>query len=899
MGKRMKLKNIIPAIAVTLAISPVGHAQESGVGRETFENSPHIDIRRALFGKIAGLEVYAGSGESANDACTLKIHGKTPLVVVDGFPRDPGLLTTLEIESVDILADAAASALYGVRGANGVVVVTTRRAAQGRLKASADYSYGLKTQWRSPEFADAGLYAETLNGVLKEDGLAERWNSREVQAFKSGKYPYAYPDVDWWKEVYNDVAHNHRLSLTFEGGSARFRHCTVVDYMYDRGFFRSQTADSRYSNVPSDTRLSARTNIDVQLTESTEMKLGLLARFTEWNRANYGNIFNALYNTPATAFPVRASNGMYGGSELYGADNPVAMLEGTGSAKTIGGAVNADLKIVQHLDALTEGLRAEAAISFDDLGTMDESTVKSYMYRVLTPSIAEDGTLITSQKDYGSSSKVINHSSGFRSLYLNFDFNAKAVWDRTFGRHKAGASAIFDIQSHTASGRDNSTRRLSAGMTASYSYDRRYSAGVVLNWSGSAYLAKGKRMMFYPAVNLAWTASEEDFLKGVEGIDLLEISASCGLSGWDGSLVHELQYQSFGSSGAGSYSFTDGGLSYGIAEGSLPVERIVPEKSAKATANVRLNALGNRLSFTAGGFIERRSDILINAASTVSGVIGVNAGKQCAGINEWAGTDLSLSWKETRGDFSYGFYANASFLTSRVIEDGQDWQRYSYLYHAGNPVGQCYGLQADGFFFSEKDIRSTVTHTFAAVSPGDIKYVDQNDDFQITDEDMVPIGYSTIPQWYYGFGFNIGWKGVRISATFQGTGHVTVNMLDSPLYKPLINNGNLSKSFLAAETPWTLENSETATVPRLTTVSNANNLRNSSVWYRDGSFLKLRDLTVSYTFPREMLKIMTMQIYLKGTDVFSIDRLKIVDPERIGAGYPTSRAWWAGIKFNF
>ena len=153
---------------------------------------------------------------------------------------------------------------------------------------------------------------------------------------------------------------------------------------------------------------------------------------------------------------------------------------------------------------------------------------------------------------------------------------------------------------------------------------------------------------------------------------------------WDGSLVHELQYQTFNSTGAGSYYFTDGGLSYGITEGKLPVERIVPEKSMKASGAIELKALGNRLAFYGTGFYERRSDILINASSTVSGILGINAGKQCAGVNDWAGADLSLSWNEHRGDFSYGVYANASYLTSKVIKDDQDWQRYDYLYHKGN-----------------------------------------------------------------------------------------------------------------------------------------------------------------------------------------------------------------------
>lgn len=889
----------LTAVAVMLVALFSGDVFAQSVNRDRFEDNPGIDVRGALFGRIAGLNVSAGSGDSASENCSLTIHGRAPLVLIDGFPGDISVLTAYEIESVEILSDAVSSAIYGVRGANGVVLVKTRRAVETKLHIGVNYQYGLKTQYRSPEFADATLYANTLNSALLSDGLEARYSDIELKAFETGLYPYAYPNVNWWDEVYDDFSYNHRLNMTFEGGSRNFHHYTVVDYMYDEGFFKSQTADARYDTTPSDTRLSVRSNLDVILSETGKMQLGLLARFNEYNRANYGNLINAVYNTPAAAFPIRHANGMYGGSDIYGGSNPVAMLYDSGSFKTIGSAVAANLKFIKDFSPICEGLKAEVGVALNDYGAMTETAAKSYMYRVLSPSMSSDGTLITSKSDYGTNSKVISHSSGFRSLYIDFDANAKLSYDRSMGRHGLSASAIFDVQSHTASGRNNSVKRLSAGILASYSFDKKYEAGVVLNCSGSSYLVKGSRMMFYPALSLTWTISEEDFLKGSAVIDHLRLASSFGQSGYDGSLVHELSLQSFSSNGAGSYYFTDGILSYGICEGSLPVERIVPEKSTAAYLTLDLEAFDHRLSSHARVFAERRSDMLINASSTVSSVIGINVGKQCEGINDWRGADLNLAWNSSVGGLSYGLYANLSFLDSEVVRDDQDYQRYDYLYHKGNKVGQRYGLEAEGFFFSDADIRNTVTHSFSEVQPGDVKYVDQNGDFRIDDEDIVPIGYSSIPEWYFGFGFDLGWHGFTLSAAFSGVAGVTVNMLDSPLYKPLVGNNNLSVSFLEKETPWTLEDSGSATVPRLTTIPNANNYRNSSVWYRDGSFLKLRNLSLSYTFPENLTGKVGMEIYLRGTNLFSIDSLGIVDPERIGSGYPTSRALWTGVKLNF
>lgn len=885
------MKRTLYILAISLS-SLVAAAQD-------FENNPHIDVARALMGRVAGLDVSAGSGTSYDNYSSLAVHGRTPLILVDGFPRDLRHITSLEVEKVELLTDAVSCALWGVRGGNGVLNITTKRAESGRLKVRANYQYGLNTPWRQPEYVDSFRYAEILNSAMVSDGLEPRYSLRELDAFATGRYPYAYPNVDWWSQVYKDVSHNHRVNLTFEGGNEKFRYYTVADYMHDTGLFRNTVTDSRYRTDNTDIRLNLRTNMDVALTRTTTMKLGVLAKFQEYSQAQFGNIYSQLYTLPSAAFPVRHVNGMYGANSLYPGKNPVAMLMDSGNRKLITGAMNANLSLTQDLGIITEGLSVELAVAFDDIGTMTETISKSYMSRELIPSIADDGTLIAVRNDIGDGSKVLNHSSGFYSLYMRFDMNAKLMWDRTFDKHRLSAGMLYDIQSYTANGRNNSTKRMTASAIASYIYDNRYKIDAIASWSGSAYLKPGAKFNFYPAVSTAWIASNEGFLKGAEKLDRLELAVSFGYAGWDGNMTHELYLPSFGSSGAQGYYFSDGTYSYGVKEGPLPVETLVPERVMRVNGRIETDAFGKKLNFSVNGFYEKVSNILVNASSVVSGVLGINPGKQCAGVNDWMGADLSLSWNDIRGDFSYGAYANVSYLTSKVIEDGQEFQRYDYLLHKGNPVGQCYGLEAEGFFTGTNDIRNTVTHTFAIVKPGDIKYVDQNADFKITEEDVVPLGYSTIPLWTFGFGLNIGYKGVKLSAQFQGCAGVTLNMLNSPLYKPLIGNTAISETFLKMEIPWSQQTAETATVPRLTTLSNANNYRNSSVWYRDGSFLKLRDVTLSYTFPKKWLRFADMEIWIKGTDLFSADALGLIDPECITASYPSLRTWWAGVRFNF
>lgn len=870
-----------------------------GVGRSVFEKSPNIDVAKALYGQIAGLNVYQGSGTTYDNLSSFSIHGRTPLILVDGFPRGSLRdITTTEIESVTVLTDAVATAMYGMRGANGVVLVTTRRATPGKLRVGADFQYGINTQFRSPEFADAYTYAKTLNQAMILDGLSPRYNDFELEAFRTGKYPTEYPDVNWWDEVYKDYTSNYRLGLTFEGGTEKFRYYSVVDYMYDIGLFRNLSTDSRYSTMPSDVRLSIRSNFDVEVTRTTHLKLGIMGKLGEYNKARGADVaMSSVYNIPSAAFPIKQYDGAWGGTSVYTSTNPVANLTDTGNYRFTTGTVVANMSLRQDLDILTEGLGAEVLVSFENTGRMYDETVKNFAYEDSHVSMSDDGTVITSPEVVGTNSRALGHNNGFYSIDMRTDFSAKIDYARTFGKHAVSAAAIYDMQSYVANGQNVSNKWLSALFTASYTYDNRYSASVVADWAGSAFLIPGDAMRFYPAVNAAWIISGEEFMKQASWIDLWKVFASCGRSGWDGNLSHDLFRQSY--IGGNAYYFTDNASHYySMTESSLPVEDLEPELFRKVTFGTEFRAFGNRLSLYAEGFFEERSNVLV-ASTNVSGIIGIDVASQCAGIYKYRGVDASLSWKDKINDFSYGLYANGSFLSTEIVNENQIYQPYDYLYHMGNPIGQCYGLEVVGIFRNQMEINNSPTQTFSEVRPGDLKYKDQNGDGVVNEYDYVKMYNSTVPAFYFGFGLNFGYKGFEISADFSGMAGVTVNVLNSPLYQPLMNNATVSQTLLDHETPWTPETSGTATLPRLTTQSNENNYQNNSLWLRDGSFLKLRNLTLSYTFPKSMTRFADMQVYVQGTNLFSLDNLKIFDPEQLGWSYPALRSYYVGLKFNF
>lgn len=883
----------------------------AGVNSSAIEKSPFADVSKALYGKIAGLNVYQGTGPSSVNLSSLSIHGHEPLVLIDGYPRDFEDITASEIESVQILTDATASALYGVRGANGVVLITTKRGKVGKLNVKLAYDLGVNTQFRSPEFADAYTYANAYNTALVSDGLAPRYNARELDAFRTGLYPYDFPNVDWWNESLNKSGMTHNLKMSFNGGNERFRYYTVIDYYRDRSMLKSNTEDNRFNSTPNDTRLSVRANIDVKITNSTFMKAGIMGKLRESrsslfereyiNDPTQRSIINVLYETPSNAFPIRYANGIYGGSDLY--SNPVYLLTDNGDFRRVFSTMVADLSLRQSLDVVTEGLGAELSVAFDNKGAMQETSTKTLSYMNSNASITDDGTLVTAPSVTGTDNPVLGHGNGgSNKVYLSSDFQAKIDYNRTFGKHAVSAAVIYDMQAVTRTTRNLSTKRQSLLATASYNFDNRYTVTGVFNRSGSAFLPKGERYANYPAVSAAWIASNESFLKDVKNLDLLRVHASYGLSGWDGNMSHELWRYIYGSTG--SYNFGQGaGVFNGMGESTLPVEHLVAERSERGTVGLNLGAFGNRLTASVEGFWETRSNIIIAGTgnNTVSGILGATVSAQPTGVYKYRGVDFALNWQDKIGDFGYGVGITGSTLDSKVVNDNQGYQEYNYLYHTGNRVGQCYGLEAIGFFNSQQDINNSPMQTFSDVRPGDVKYKDQNGDNRIDDKDIVRMHGSTLPRFYFGFNVNFSYKGFELSADFQGISGVTVNLLNSPLYKPMINNGkgNISDTFLKNEVFWTPENRESATMPRLTTQVNDNNYRNSSLWYRDGSFLKLRNLTLAYTFPKSMTRFADLKIYVTGTNLFSADNIRFADPEQIVAAYPSIRSYWAGIKFNF
>ena len=863
-----------------------------------FEKSPEVDIANALYGQFSGLLVKNGSSVYDSNQSKLKLalrlHGHSPLLLVDGFPRSLDDLTGVEIDRVVVLKDAAASAIYGVKGGDGVISITTKRGKDSPLKVTAKYQYGYQMMYRAPEFSDAYTYGFLVNEARTLDGLPVKYNDAELLALYSGQYPYAYPNVDWWNEVYRNHGDNHQAEFTFMGGNRNFRYFTAVDYLKEDFLYRKATSDDRYNANHYDNRLGIRANVDVNITPTTVMKIGVRARLAEFNKGNYsGRIEKTLYTLPSAAFPVRQADGAYGGTSLYGDVNPVAQMQELGQKQYSQTKVLADMLLRQDLGNFIPGLSADANVAFDYIGRLSEDASKEFQYSELISTVAANGDqsyILSEQKYYGTNSKIVEYSHWFSNLEMKFEGQGRLNWEKDTEDSHVEMHAAYRQRSWILSGQNNSSKTQEILGTLSYNWKERYFADFVVNYSGSAYMPKGKRFHWYPAVSLAAVV--------LPGDPYVKIYGSAGLSGSDSDLEHELWRQNY-VSGNSFYFGANGGTGYsGRTEGKMAAVTLAPELSRKATAGLDLAFFGKRLNVNAEGFMEDRRNILITP-SNISEVIGVGVSQQSIGEYKYKGFDLSVAWDDRKGDFDYGLYANGGWLFSEVIDDGQAYQMYDYLYHKGNPVGQRYGLEVIGIFQNQMEINNSPQQTFGTVRPGDLKYRDQNGDGVIDKQDRVKMFGSSTPLLQFGFGLHAGYKNFKVYADFQGVTGVTIDLLDSPLYQPLVSNGTISKTFLDREVTWAPGREAYATMPRLTTQENPNNYQANSLWYRDGSFIKLRNLGISYTIPKDVFRLCDATVSLTGTNLFSLDNIGFADPEQLGAYYPSTRVIWAGIKFNF
>jgi len=877
-----------------------------------------INPTNALYGQIPGLTIMQNGGDWWDQSASMVVrgiasnnNGSYPLVLVDGFERHLSTITVAEIESVTVLKDAGATAIYGQRGANGVVLITTKRGLDEGMKVDFTYEYSTNQAFRMPQMLDAYGYASAMNEALALDGQDYLYSKEALDAYKNGTYPEYYPNVNWSDELLANTGFVHDFNTTFRGGAGRTRYFVTLNYMDGNGLLKQDRNTNDYSTQLNYRRANMRANLDIELTKSTLMKFNMAGRISGTNRPgafspandNPPSLFQRIYNTPANAYPVRYSDGVLGGSGTY-PYNLVGDVNESGYAVTHERTFYSDLTLEQDLSAITEGLSVSGSVSFDNNVIYLDDQTRNYAYAERTAEIDEiNGELYDfTSKDLGELTPL-SPRSAFGGQHRQSNVIIKANYEKEWGMHQLNALALFHTNTEVGMWKNSTYHRINYAAQLRYAYNKKYMADVTMSYSGNNILDKENRFQLYPALSLGWLISEESFLKDSKIVNYLKLRASAGLVGleqsqWD---LHRTMY----SGGNGYYYGGNNKYTGGLEEGRLANPNVLPEESMQANLGVDAKLFG-RLNLNADAFFERRSNLLVSEGSNVSQVIGVPARLVSNGIVENKGFEIGALWQDQIVDFSYMIGAQYSMAENKIIEQNEIFREFDYQYSTGQSIGQTFGLVHTGFWGENDGLNGTnvapdgVVYSYTQeLKPGDVKYVDQNGDNVIDQFDYKAIGNSWLPEVNYAFTLGAEYKGVGFNAILQGASNVSVNLNTQGLYWPLYNNNNISTF---SNDRWTPATAETATLPRLTPERNENNYRTSTVWQRDASFLKLRTLEFYYHLPTaivEKVKLKRGKIFFRGMNLFSLDNLDIIDPEETRAVYPTLQSFNVGVSVGF
>ena len=860
-----------------------------------------INPTNQLFGMLPGLTVLQNNGAVWEDGASFYVRGmgslnsKQPLVLVDGFERSMKELSSEEIESVSVLKDAVATSLYGIRGANGVILVKTKRGTTSAPQINFSYEFNMATPNRLPEFVDGYTYASALNEALVNDGSLPRYSQPELDAFRNQTYPMFYPNVDWVDEALRDASYGDNVSFSAHGGGKFVRYYTMLNFLDNRGILQPTEQNDGYSTQLKYSKLNIRTNLDITVSPTTSVQLNLLGNFSEHSRpgTGVGDIFTALYQVPSGAFPIKTENGAWGGTTSYG-NNPIANIAGKGYARSQTRALFADIHLRQDLKALLPGLTAGFKFALDNSAAYWDSNTKKFGYESATLNMETGEKSFTTLDNEG----TLAFSKSVGAITTRFNFEAYTNLTRQWGKHNLNATLMYAMDKIKSKGRNSGRAFMDAVGQAHYTYDNRYLLDFSLSGSASSILDPDDRWGIFPAVGAGWILSEEEFLKN-DWLDFLKLRISYGISGradYDVNLFQNIY------GGGGSYFFTNNPTSQGgMKLTQLGVDGLTYEKSHKLNVGVDFKAW-NRLSLSLDAFYDHRTDILVSAGNVVSGLFGMPYPKSNDGIVDNHGVEVALNWDDKVADFTYHVGGQFSFARNKIVEMNEEYRPYDYLKRTDNSINQYYGYEVVGIYQSQDEIDNReVKQYLGEVRPGDLMFKDQNGDKRIDSYDQIALGYNTdCPEIYYSVDLGAEYRGVGFYAMFQGVGNYNKQLDTRSIYRPIVGNNTLSTYY--NENRWSKTNPN-GTLPRLTYAGSENNYNNNSLWLADASFLKLRTLELYYKFPAALLKktgfIGGAKLFARGHDLFCLDKIDIRDPEAVGAVHPTMTQYVFGFNLSF
>ncbi len=891
------------------------------ISASDIRNLPVTSLSNLLSGIVPGFYSRQTQGGMVNAGSSYWIRGirtysEGVLVLVDGQERDFGVLSTHEIESITVLKDAAAVVLYGMRGANGIILVNTRKGTIG--KPSIDLTAQLINQQpvNMMKPLSALGYAENYNAALKNDGLDETkmYSQSYLSNYRNrtGANPELYPDINWLDKYYKRNNLLQRYNMNISGGTERTRYFVNIGSLTQPGMFKTDDEFS-YNTNNNISRYNVRSNVEFDVTPTTLLKVDLYGWFERQNRPggdSYG-AYNALAITPPNSFPsYYADNGNYidqSGNAITGLNgkivagngisaNPWALLNRSGYATYASTYGSFRTQLTQDLSALLKGLKFSTIFSMDSQTEAVATRTKSFAYYQLVDPLKPNVL-----KKTGADGKMTNtvdskNSLSRKSLDIQLSYAAQV------GKHGISALAYYNQYENT----DEVSipdRFQGGGAWLNYNFDKRFSLDLMASEQGSYKFAPEHRFGFFPTIAAGWTLSNESFFKSLKNfMPFLKLRASYGILGNQRG-VSEFSYMGRLASTTAIYQFGNAmGTVNGYVENIIANPGLTWETSKQGNVGVEAKMFGNRLSVTAEYFNDDRSNIFM-VDNRISSLLGITAiVEKNVGSMYTNGCDISSMWNSKIGAVGYNIGGTYSFSRNKVTALGEVDQPYPWLSNVGYFKDIKRGYIADGFFGSYDEIAAAPTQTFSKVKPGDIRYKDVNGDGIIDFNDKVPMGYGDTPQIVYGFTLGITYKGLGISAVLQGAARVSRTISGRAAF-PFFANGNIYENQLNY---WKQE-LRNAELPGLSTITsgNANNIQPSSLWIRNADYLRLNTVEVYYDVPRTVLKsgfVKNLRVFANGYNLFTWTNYNSpLDPQadETGSGMPVTRNFSLGCSIKF
>ncbi|WP_300601641.1 TonB-dependent receptor [Niabella sp.] len=886
----------------------------SSIQTKELKQSPVANLTNALAGRLPGLITVQRSGRPGDDYSQLFIRGistigaTNPLIVIDGLPRGDanlGQLDANEIESVSILKDASSTALYGIQGANGIILVTTRRGINGPPNIQANFQYALQQPTNFPRFLSSYETGKLQNEAARNDGLLPVWTEQELEYFRTGLKPYDYPNVDWYKELIRDWSPQKTANFNISGGSPYVKYFVSGSYLRQEPLY-NRANENAYGVKYKYDRFNFRSNVDITLDKHTDLQVDLASRLENrttpsQDRSNFEFFWVLLSQMTNNLTPVLNPNGsIASGNMREDFSNPYGILTHNGYLDAYWHSTNGSVALSRKLDFITPGLKVKGLFTFENYGDINfalDQGFDSYRYK----SIPGTGTGTYTQHRIATSLQRSGYASGQRYYY----YDLKLMYDRDFGKHSWSSLLLFNRNYRSQLGDLPRVYQGYVGRVA-YNYDKKYYLEFNAGYNGSENFPPGKRYGFFPALSGAWVISNEPFMHSGGALSFLKMRFSHGYVGNDMVGSGRWLYISDYARGGGFTFGNPGSGNDGYVENRIGNTAITWEKAAKTNLGIETGFFKDRLKINADLFREMRTDILTYAGSIPS-YLGITAAvNRNLGRIVNRGFEVEANLNTRIGGLGAFTKLNYQYVKNKILEMDEPKLAYSYQSIVGLPIGYDLGYIAEGLFKSQDEIAHSPVQNFAPVIPGDIKYKDIDGNNIINEADRVMIPMLNVPTSYFGASFGVNYKGFDISVLFQGalggrqmySSQLTFNYRGS--YRPIHLNR------------WTPENAADATFPalHLSESNMANNFISSTYWVRKTDYVKLKNLEVGYQLPRRWLYhvgVKTARIYLNGLNLISWDNVKDlgIDPESNTGGrwgwqpYPIMRIYNAGITINF